>query len=878
MAWRCLLCSRFAAFLLASLLTHYNSEHSDKDQKFKIRCGLDDCDKEYSKVNSFTKHVRSSHHRYLLCSSSNDTGGEPSLTSGVPSVTEEDECKVNEGSVHLNEVNTSCMISSSDGCDLVDYCGGGENEKDYDDEDDPVQVIVTKFLYKIKGENRLTGTALQNIGIASRHLLHGILTSVKRKVGIILNNTMTEEEDLQTINNVFDEAAEETNILAFPPNVTRLNDNHACGNVEPVKHVLGKRRKVVKRGNKRKIQEVEDVFFYISVLKTIQLQLCCPKLLQMVLAGPQKSANQLFDFCDGTFFQEHPLFSNDETALALLVYYDDVNFVNPMTNKYHKLSFFYYQLANLHPMFRSKLKSIHLFAVCRTELVSLSQYGFNKILEPFVNEMKILGCDRGFTFTLPSGCINLRGGILAFLADTPASQKAGGFKEGVGGAKRKCRHCMATFEDMQTCFEEDQFELRNLDDHHYYLAKLEGASSENLRAFYSKCYGINTRTVLLESPYFDPCEQLIQDVMHVFLEGVLGYEIRFLLKYYLRDINAFTLDSLNSKIQGFSYGYSSSKDKPAVLLVKDLEKGSSTNLGQSASQMWLLCSILPLILADIVDITTDKWRCFIGLIEIMSICFSHKISEASVVYLHKAIKDHLILFKRLYGHLGNITPKQHYLVHLPSLILKFGPLVRSWCMRFEAKHAYFKDQAKIIQNFKNLPLSLSKRYQSSVQADYVMLGRDDPGPLFKDEVKFGNSKELQGSDCQDAMSDIKRFYDLGINWDLTKVYSVDSVCIHGTLYKPDQHSFLIFGKRNALPDFGRIRKIWFVGHCNIFFALQVVTNSGYMDSINAFVIEEEELPQGYEVIKHSELESPFVYHSYKFQDKNCIVLKENPFS
>ena len=45
------------------------------------------------------------------------------------------------------------MISSSDssdGCDLVDYCGGGGNaEKDYDDEDDPVQVIVTKFLYKI---------------------------------------------------------------------------------------------------------------------------------------------------------------------------------------------------------------------------------------------------------------------------------------------------------------------------------------------------------------------------------------------------------------------------------------------------------------------------------------------------------------------------------------------------------------------------------------------------------------------------------------------------------------------------------------------------------------------------------------------------------
>ena len=199
-------------------------------------------------------------------------------------------------------------------------------------------------------------------------------------------------------------------------------------------------------------------------------------------------------------------------------------------------------------------------------------------------------------------------------------------------------------------------------------------------------------------------------------------------------------------------------------------------------------------------------------------------------------------------------------------------------MRFEAKHAYFKDQAKIIRNLKNLPLSLSKRYQSSVQADYVMLGRDDPGPLFKDEVKFGNFKELQGSDCQDAMLDLKRLYDLDINWDVTKVYSLDSVCIHGTLYKPDQHYFSSQKSRKELPEFGRIRKIWLAGHYNIFFALQVVTNSRYMDSVNAFVIEEEELPQGYEVIKHSELESPFVYHSHKFQDKNCIVFKENPFS
>ena len=36
-----------------------------------------------------------------------------------------------------------------------------------------------------------------------------------------------------------------------------------------------------------------------------------------------------------------------------------------------------------------------------------------------------------------------------------------------------------------------------------------------------------------------------------------------------------------------------------------------------------------------------------------------------------------------------------------------GPLVRQWCMRFEAKHYYFKRLAKQLCNFKNLPKSLN---------------------------------------------------------------------------------------------------------------------------------------------------------------------------
>ena len=113
-----------------------------------------------------------------------------------------------------------------------------------------------------------------------------------------------------------------------------------------MKYVFGKHRESVRRGKKMRIVEVEDAFYYISVLKTIQVQLGCSKLLDIVLAAPEKSADPsiLEDFCDGTFFQNHELFSNDDRALILLLYYDDVNFINPLTNKNHKLSFFIIKL------------------------------------------------------------------------------------------------------------------------------------------------------------------------------------------------------------------------------------------------------------------------------------------------------------------------------------------------------------------------------------------------------------------------------------------------------------------------------------------------------------------------------------------------------
>ena len=46
-----------------------------------------------------------------------------------------------------------------------------------------------------------------------------------------------------------------------------------------------------------------------------------------------------------------------------------------------------------------------------------------------------------------------------------------------------------------------------------------------------------------------------------------------------------------------------------------------------------------------------------------------------------------------------------------TLYYRFGPLVRHWTMRYEAKHSYFKQLAQSMGNFINIPYSLAMRYQ-----------------------------------------------------------------------------------------------------------------------------------------------------------------------
>lgn len=159
---------------------------------------------------------------------------------------------------------------------------------------------------------------------------------------------------------------------------------------------------------------------------------------------------------------------------------------------------------------------------------------------------------------------------------------------------------------------------------------------------------------------------------------------------------------MNQRLKLFEYGYNDIADRPSLILPTTLHS-EDNRICQTAAQMMVFIKILPFLLDGLVD-SDDVYVAFLGdLIDIFQILIAPVITLGTLSVLKQCIKDHLRKFKELFPNL-NIIPKQHYMVHFPSLIKRFGPAVRHWCIWFEAKHKTCKRIASK-QNFANLPLS-----------------------------------------------------------------------------------------------------------------------------------------------------------------------------
>lgn len=89
-----------------------------------------------------------------------------------------------------------------------------------------------------------------------------------------------------------------------------------------------------------------------------------------------------------------------------------------------------------------------------------------------------------------------------------------------------------------------------------------------------------------------------------------------------------------------------------------------------AAQRWELVNILPFIIGEDMSPNDAHYECFLLLTCISSMLFSPVIARDQIPLLRLLIKEYLEQFTNLYPH-QSLTPKMHYLVHLPTLILRY---------------------------------------------------------------------------------------------------------------------------------------------------------------------------------------------------------------
>ncbi|RVE61678.1 hypothetical protein OJAV_G00174850 [Oryzias javanicus] len=520
--------------------------------------------------------------------------------------------------------------------------------------------------------------------------------------------------------------------------------NLKWGVVEPKEITLGVRydtRRNQKSGTYDQVP-VKDTFIYVPILDSLKFMCKNPEICAFLKKECVSEPDTYHDFCDGSYFKTHPLFSVKKHALQIQLYYDDFETSNPLGSKrgIHKIGCIYFILRNLPPKCNSILMNIHLVSLFHTP--DLHKYGFDVILEPLINDVKQLESQG---LSLPFSDEPVYGTISQITGDNLGMHSILGFTESFN-SRHFCRLCLIEKDDCQTVYNEDDPKVIIRGKHVFDMHCQSLKENVNLKSL----YGLKRNSSLNSLQYFHVSSNYSFDIMHDLLEGVAQYEIKLLFEYFVEHF--ISEQNLLSRIYGFDYGFLERKNRPTKIILD----GQGNGIGLNSIQTLCLVKNIPLIFGDIIPAGNKHWELLLLLLQIMNIVFSPSLTLGMTLYLKNLIVDHHKLFKHLYPH-RNLIPKHHFMIHYPSSIRKIGPLLFLWSMRFEAKHKLFKDYFK---NFKNITKSLAKKHQMAIAYHWetFTLKQKEYGPiksfLLRDENVI-NSQILEKAKCVFTTSWVK---------------------------------------------------------------------------------------------------------------------------
>lgn len=604
--------------------------------------------------------------------------------------------------------------------------------------------------------------------------------------------------------------------------------------VQPVEYILDAQKK--------------RTFQYIPLLQSLQHLLSQEGVLDHIETPrtqdqPLSGLKEYRTIRDSKYFKQNTFLSSENYKIAINLYVDDFEICNPLgtSPKKHKLCGVYWVLGNLPPGSHSKLSSIYLAVLCKSD--DAKAFGYRKVLEPLLQDLIIL--EQHGVFISQIGQF-VKGTVQCLIADNLGAHAIGGFVESFSCGSI-CRFCTGDRSEFQTKdVSSGAFILRTKDIHDNHV--LSAQESERI------CCGVKKQCVLTEHlSHFHVNTGYPPDIVHDLFEGVVQVELARCLSLLISK-KYLTLDLINTLIQTFPFKWGDKTNRPHTI---PRSFTSSNTLGGNAHENWALLRFLPFLIGCIVPEDEPAWLVILDLKDIVELVVAPVHTDETIAYLEAKIYDHRQRFLELFPHV-KLLPKHHYLEHYPEMIRCFGSLVALWTMRFEAKHSFFKQVARHTNCFKNIPRSLAIKHQ-------FMLA-------YHTHTSIHQNSSLEVTDVSimpvDVLSEELR-YNLHQRYpEVTEVHMTKNVSYNGIRY--NKGMLIVHGTENGLPKFNEIIQLCIVKEKLCFLVRGVC--AWYREHFGSFELTASPTRE-VALIELADIEDPYPLVEYTVGGLHMVVLK-----
>lgn len=805
---RCFLCNKLFS-PLKCLILHYKIKHSLSPGS-KVLCVENDCQKPFSSLKLFQTHYNNVHLKTQIAVFS---------TNELPLEQQEQEILLlHESTECLNEPETESHEPVQENPPSSEYVSDEPFEApgNVDDVSALLQEQAAHFAARLFSHTTLPRNMCQTIIEYTSDFMStcsGILYAevdrlLKKEGGPTNDDILNMKSCFSTVETPFKGLETDFKRKAFFANKGFF--------IEPEPFSFGEKRVVKKKGNKRKLLTVNKTGQHVPLRRTLKLFFQYENLMEETLTYIESLTHHplvMFNLMQGSQWQKNveklKLENPERLYLPIIIYNDEYEAGNPLSSHAgtNKLSAVYATIPCLPPKYLSSLNAIflcllfkasdakgvsheHLFRVLIDELIFLRETG----IEICTPTRTVRVC---FIFSLLSG-------------DNLELNDIGGYVMNFSRANYPCRICKVQMAVLHRQVVEEPNLLRNPDNY-----------SQDLQTNDASVTGIREECCFNRVPGFHITTCCAGDVMHDIFEGVAGYNLVFLFNYLI-DSKMISYELLCLKISDFDYGLIDSRNKPANMH-KNFNRES---IKLSASEMITLVKYLPLILGDFVPPKDQVWELFLIFKDIVDLLMAPEVQKGSSDLLKLLIRQHHELYLKLTK--THLVFKFHMMIHYPTLLELYGPLIRIWCMRMEAKHQKSKMAAAAVTCRINTPKTLT--WKDQLQFCYFLFSKT----LFRDSFAYGPTTSFKKGDLNCYNIDISTFPE--------RFMEPAWIEVNGFMYKSSM--ILLCNENDDIPCFGEIIKICLLPSQSVFFVckkLEVIKfdhhyHSYHVQLVNSYVL------------------------------------------